>query len=763
MGGGVGGLANGLRHSQGSEELQKRDQWKCPADSSLNFLERATCRRCGAARPAQPVIVTTTVRAPIPLPGGGGAPAPAAVGEWMCKCQTLNFASRASCRQCFLPRPASAVLTPSSPGSMVRAGMRGSSGGWGREDVQPSPPAPAAVADAADEIQRVDKQLTELEEEVAQLRMRRAQEASRKPGIVAPKVLVETIYRENHVRTGFVPTLAPAVSLPDGQVQAPESAYLDPVLDSVLTLMQPQDYPCFQDTAKKHEVLGSAIKAEIRKRKLRAYYRMRMVGERNAKLVEPLEDSQTGGQHKTLLRPGGVMRLQEMASSTHAGTQRWDSNLAREVDMEWNRDHLRYVFDDQSQRVLDPERENAERRAALRWTEEEQKAFVEAYKDYGKEFHVIATKKPFRVSEVAPKTTHEIIAFYYFVKHRINLKQLASKRGMRRERAAMSTSATPIPRELLNLGITSEADVVAYLMAKSKGSEGGVAAVASAAMPVVSTPSSLSDVQVKLEPGPAEKRLRSDESSKSESVHRSSGGGVQISAVAALAAANAAAVAGAAAASVVGAASNDFLMPDIVLEEGFDAAAHATQWSSLESDIFLEAVVEYGPDWVLLAKDTGKSPQQCAAFYVQNLSLVRQALQESTGQIKVEPNQWTDEDKVAYRQFVMENGRDWTRLSATLHKSEDQCHALWRHFKVRLGLVEALKIFEQEEESRPSKTIKLEDSPADADAAAATGAAAPAAPAASSEPSAAELMSPPLSNRPLLAETQEAGFFITKE
>lgn len=608
------------------------------------------------------------------------------------------------------------------------------------------------MTDAADEIQRVDKMLGDLEEEVAQLRIRRAQEASRKPGIVSPKVLVETIYRENHVRTGFIPTLAPAVPLADGQVAAPETAFLDPVLDSVLTLTQPQDYPCFRATAEKRVQLEGAIKAEIRRRKLQVYYRMRMVGERMAKMVEP-EDPQGGNggsPQKPLLKPGGVMRLQEMASSTQNGNQRWDSNLAREVDMEWNRDHLRYVFDDQSQRVLDPERENAERRAALRWTEEEQKAFIEAYKDYGKEFHVIATKKPFRVSEVAPKTTHEIIAFYYFVKHRINLKQLVSKRGgmrgLPKDRAAMSSSATPIPRELLNLGITSEAEVVAYLMAKSKGSDPGVAATvaaaAAAAASVASAPSSLSDVQVKLEPGPvlSEKRPREEES-VIERLSFSSASGAGPAGSSAISAINIGddvdeAEIGSSVASAAALASVEFAMPEIVLPDAFDASAHSAIWTSLESDIFLEAVGEYGPDWPSLAKDTGKTLEQCAAFYLQHPEPIRLALQRAALLVKVEPGIWSDEDKVAYRQHVTEFGRDWSKLAAVLHKPEEQCRAVWSRFKVRLGLREALKFWEEQQESaRPVKALKVEEGDV-----------------------AGEMKSPPLTTRPMMAETQDAGF-----
>ncbi len=35
------------------------DQWRCPKDSSLNFMDRVTCRRCGEKRPeqARPVVL----------------------------------------------------------------------------------------------------------------------------------------------------------------------------------------------------------------------------------------------------------------------------------------------------------------------------------------------------------------------------------------------------------------------------------------------------------------------------------------------------------------------------------------------------------------------------------------------------------------------------------------------------------------------------------------------------------------------------------
>ncbi len=52
--------------------------------------------------------------------------------------------------------------------------------------------------------------------------------------------------------------------------------------------------------------------------------------------------------------------------------KRWDSSLAPEVEMVWDRDVINHVFDDQTQRVLDPDAENRERRAALRWTPDEQ-------------------------------------------------------------------------------------------------------------------------------------------------------------------------------------------------------------------------------------------------------------------------------------------------------------------------------------------------------------------------------------------------------
>jgi hypothetical protein len=736
--------ASTLRHSQGgSDEMQKRDQWKCPQDMSLNFLERATCRRCGFARPPQPQIVATTMR------GSGGVPnaTPAVAGEWMCKCQCLNFASRAACRSCLAPRLGSAgpALAPISPGAGVRVAMRGSSGGWGREDVTHSPSAPAAhpaVVDAADEIQRVDKRLTEVEEEMAQLRMRRAEEAGRKTGgFVSPKVLVEAIYRDNQQRTGFVPTFAPAVPVADGVVVAPEATFLDPLLESVLTITQPLDYPVFRENAQKHQMIGAAIKAEIRRRKLRVYYRMRMVGERMAKVVEPDEAQGEMPRQQVVLRPGGVMRLQEMASLAQSvGDQRWDSNLAREVDMVWNRDHLRYVFDDQSQRVLDPEQENAERRAALRWTDEEQKAFVDAYKEYGKEFHVIATKKPFRVSEVAPKTTHEIIAFYYFVKHRINLKQIASKRGgwarsVARERSSMSSSATPIPRELVSMGITSEADVVAYLMAKSKAPEAGASASASPLIAaVVSAPSSLSDVLVKLEP--IEKRAREEDNVGDGSVIKSeteAKGDVKFD------------IEDDDDEAEVSSVQSDVVLPEISLEPGFTVEANITNWSGLEMEIFFESLSEFGPDWAMLARDTGKSADKCAAFYLQNEGKVRKTLHRAAG-VKLELGLWTDEEKVAYRQFVIENGRDWSGLAHFIpDKTEDQCRALWSRFKVRLGLREAFNLWKQEA-ARPAKTQKKEEDVG--------------LPVALSSAVEEEGMSPPVSTRPQMAETQDAGFII---
>ncbi len=609
------------------------------------------------------------------------------------------------------------------------------------------------------------------EQEISTLRaVRRQQEAGRQTGDVPPKVLVETVYRENMQRNNFVGVfVAPKVEPTEGAAAngtAPDPVFVDPELEWPPSVTQPSNYEVFQDNLSRFQAHGSAVKAEIRRRKLGIYHRMRMVGEHTGKLCEP-EETANGSVPTKLLRPGGVVRLAEMAMSGSfaSGEQsRWDTSLAREVDMVWNRDPLRYVFDDQTQRVRDPELENLERRQMLRWTDEEQKAFVDAYRDYGKEFHVLATKKPFRVSEVAPKSTHEMIAFYYHIKHRIGLKQLVSKRGgssrlARGDRGAMSSSAPPIPRELLNLGITSEAEVVAYLVAQNKAvaaGAGGAAAAAgssasaaasASASPAMSLPSSLSDVQFKTEQpvtlSAAEKRPRDDEASvKVEQAVK-----VDVDVGTLFGDED-----DAESSSVANVA--DFVMPEVVLEPGFDATAHATVWSPLEASIFLESLREFGPNFEMLAKDTGKTAAQCAAFFVQNEALMQKTLRRAHSKRGMDLGEWNDEEKVAYRQCVMENGRDWKKLAETFPgKSADQCRALWSMFKWRLGLQEAFRIWTSEHSERPTKVFK-----SDAEASSGQHVDASGEGGAADEQSA---MSPPMSTRPFLAETQDGAAFAS--
>ena len=677
-------------------------------------------------------------------------------------------------------------MGPSSPVSGVRAAMRGTAGAWGRDDgpqqAAAAPHAPAAdpaVAGAAQEIERVEAELEKVEQEIATLRgMWRQQDAGRQTGFVAPQVLVERVYRENAQRSGLAVPPSPlplrAAPVAEDGAAAPEQPLMD--CEAGPTATDPARYEVFQENAARHAVLGPAIRAEIRRRKLRVYHRMRMTGERMGKLCEP-EDAAPGQAPARVLRPGGVVRLQEMASPAYEGTARWDSSLAKEVDFVWQRDALRYVFDDQTQRVHDPEHENQERRATLRWTDEEQKAFVEAYKDYGKEFHVVATKKPFRVSEVAPKSTHEIIAFYYHIKHRIGLKQLTSKRGMParsvRDRAALSSSAPPIPRELLNLGITSEAEVVAYLVAQNKA--GAAAAAAAAVAPAQaapgtplggsqgsSAPSSLSDVQVKREATAAEKRPREEEqqqqeerdesreqSQQSQPPQPSSEQQQQQERLEGLAKNETAAYGDEDDAESSGFAFvGDFVPPEVALEPDFDAAAHATTWSPLETALLLESVGEFGPDFEKLARDTGKSSAQCAAFYVQNEGLMHKAMRRAQAQRPADGGgAWSDEEKVTFRQCVMEHGRNWEQLLRALPgKTQEQCAALWNQFKWRLGLEDAFRSWQAEQAeqaARPAKALKSED--------------AVSAPAAARGAGEEMVTSPPLSARPFLAETQDAS------
>lgn len=303
------------------------------------------------------------------------------------------------------------------------------------------PPPSSQVSDAASEIQRVDREIAEIDEEISQLKMRRAHDAAtpQQPTLTvdSPDEVAERILRENLAKSalgGATPDAASAVAsvlpspLPLVEPARPpgvEVVDVDAEVESALLAKQanqPNTYACFRATAARHEVVKDAVRAEVRRRKLQAYYRMRMTGEAMAKDIEASVDlaaqQSALGQPVTvqrLLVPGGMYRLQH-GWRKQESTGRWDSSLAPEVDMEWDRDVFNHVFDDQTQRVHDPEAENRERRAHLRWTPEEQDAFVEAYRDYGKEFHVVATKKPFRVSEVAPKSTHDIIAFYYHIK-----------------------------------------------------------------------------------------------------------------------------------------------------------------------------------------------------------------------------------------------------------------------------------------------------------------------------------------------------------
>lgn len=66
-----------------------------------------------------------------------------------------------------------------------------------------------------------------------------------------------------------------------------------------------------------------------------------------------------------------------------------------------------------------------------------------------------------------------------------------------------------------------------------------------------------------------------------------------------------------------------------------------------------------------------------------------------------EAGEWSDDEKVLFRQVVMNHGCDWAALTASFPgKSEAACRALWRKYKWRLGLQEALRSFAEQQQQQ---------------------------------------------------------------
>ena len=610
-----------------------REQWQCPGDSSLNFMERPTCRRCNQPRPANPLTFVTIKGGGIvsagpnssaaggAIGGIGGAPgqAPGGAGsEWMCgKCRMLNFAQRTTCRSCSAPRPPGAGTAVGSPGTQ-RPSMTGSG--------EPQ------VSDAAEGIQRLNKQLAEIDEEMERVKLRKSFMEARQASFVDPQELVDRIYAENQRRVqGLAPITEP-----------------QPI--------EPDKYELYQTEAARAKEMHDRVKAVLRRRKLLYYHRVRMTGVRMMTLVQHGKETPVYPEFgfPRLCLPSALFRMTSQVQ-TRSGpppmpnTDRWDNNLAPEVDMDWHYEPITYVYDDQTQRVHDPYKEHETRREMLRWTDEEQAAFVEAYKDYGKEFHAVATKKPFRLSEVAPKTTQEIIAFYYHIKHRIGLKQLVSRRGTR---MASSGENIAIPRELRDIGITTEQEFLAYLVAQNK------------------------DREEKM----AEKRQREEASRNGD---KPVSGEVKMELPSALRA-------------------------DL---SGVKVESHQpSNWSELQWHILVESVREHGPKWSLLAKDTGKTVDEVRAAYAAEQAQLEKELmlERASGHDAGVAGEWVDDERLLLRQLIRKHGDDWDVVADGLKsKSGAQCQALFHRFRWRLGLQEALTEWESEQSGeRPQKSAK---------------------------------------------------------
>ena len=552
-----------------------------------------------------------------PVLASQAAASAVAASEWPCgKCRMLNFAARTTCRSCSAPRPLVVAGSPTI----------------GHVAPAVAPPGEPQVGDAADGIQRVDRQLAEVTDEMAHLWQRRAIEQARLDSFLAPEKLVARIAKENRARV--------AVKEENDDVEVSAS---HPV--------EPSEYDLFRETASRAKENRALYHRVIRERKMVTYHRMRMTGRRMMGEVEAntflLDD---GTLDESVLLPGAVFRLATWANNDrHEGTERWDASLAPEVPMVWNRDPLNHVYDDQTQRVQDPYAEHAARRQMLKWTDEEQTAFVEAYKDYGKEFHVVATKKPFRVSEVAPKTTNEIIAFYYHIKHRIGLKELVSRRGARM--MSLSNGASNIPKELRDMGINTEKDFLAYLVAKNRGEE--IAAAES------------------------QQRKQQEQQQQQQAEKRPRGGAEE------------------------GAEEEAVLLAN-------------TEWSGLEAAILEESLREHGRAWETVAQDTGKSAQQVEAFVKSQPDRFKDALDSPVSlDDGMSLSDWTESQRTTCRQLIRNRGTDWEAVAQGLPgKNAEQCKALFDRFRWRLGLQEALNRWDADHQTqRPNKSQKTSEPP----------------------------------------------------
>ncbi|CAK9081343.1 unnamed protein product [Durusdinium trenchii] len=84
------------------QDLVFKDDWNCPQCGDFQFGRNASCRKCGAPRPAH---------------AAGGQPAAAPVasdfkeGDWICvDCGDHQFARNTSCRRCGAARPGTAAV-----------------------------------------------------------------------------------------------------------------------------------------------------------------------------------------------------------------------------------------------------------------------------------------------------------------------------------------------------------------------------------------------------------------------------------------------------------------------------------------------------------------------------------------------------------------------------------------------------------------------------------------------------------------------------